>query len=120
MGRNAVNPLQGIQRDGGCAEPWIGGCFQKQVAVVKFLQRIHDHCRAGDIAGLGFQGGDLGGFDRRTGIDRKSGMDLRQQILHEGFCQAFGLVQTQKEEAAEQLQDSRRVQRRERQKCSIG
>ena len=74
MRRDAVNPLERIQLDRGCAGPWIGRRFQNQVAVVEFFERIHGQYRPGDVSGLRFQRGDFGGFDRRSGIDRKSGM----------------------------------------------
>ena len=88
MRRNAVNPLERIQLDRGCAGPGIGRCFQNQAAVVEFLQRIHGQYGAGDISGLRFQGGDFGGFDRRSGINRKSRMHPGQQILHESSRKA--------------------------------
>jgi hypothetical protein len=59
MGRDAVNPFERVQLNGGCAGPWIGRGFHNQSAVVEFLQRIHGQCGTGDISGLGFQGGDF-------------------------------------------------------------
>jgi len=69
MGGEAVDPLERVECDGGRAGSWIGRGIHNQVAVIEFLQGIHGHCRAGDIAGLGLQRGDFGGIDRRSGID---------------------------------------------------
>jgi hypothetical protein len=120
MGRDAVNPLEGIQGDGGRARSRIGRSLQNQVAGVEFLQCIHGQDRPCDISGLRFQRGDFGSIDRRTRINRETRMHPGQQILHEGFGKTFGLVQTQKKQAAEYLHHRQSVQRGKRQKFPVG
>jgi len=85
MGRDAVNPFERVQLNGGCAGPWIGRGFQNQSAVCKLFERIYSQYRPGDVLGLRFQGGDFGGLDRRAGINRKSGMRPGQQVLHKAL-----------------------------------
>ena len=48
MRRDAVNPFERIQLDGGCAGPWIGRRFQNQSAVVELFERIHGQYGPGD------------------------------------------------------------------------
>jgi hypothetical protein len=52
--RDAMNPLQGIQRHGGCPRPCVGRRFPNQDAVVESEQRIHSHYRMRDASGLRF------------------------------------------------------------------
>ena len=47
-------------------------------------------------------------------------MDPGQEIVHEGFREAFGPVQALKEEAAEDFHDGGRVGRGKRQELAIG
>jgi hypothetical protein len=72
VGRNAVDPLDRIQLDRGCACPWIGRGFQDQAAVVELFERIHGQYGPGDIPGLGFNRSDLSGIDRRSRVHGKS------------------------------------------------
>ncbi len=108
--RDAVDALQGIERDGGRAGPGIGRRFQNQAGAVQFTQRIHGQHGPGDVSGLGLQGGALGGIDGRARINGESGMDPGQEVVHERLRQALGLVQAQEQKAAEQLHDRRSVQ----------
>ncbi len=120
MSRNSVNPLERIQRDGGGARPGIGGCFHYQIAVIALPERLHGHGGPRDIASLRFERGQGGAIDRGSGKDRESGMNPGQEIVHEGFREALGPVQTLEQQAAEYLHDRRRIDRREGQELAIG
>jgi hypothetical protein len=69
MKGEAVDPLERVECDGGCAGSWIGRRIHNQVAVIESSERIQRHSRPGDIPGLRFQRGGSRPFDRGAGID---------------------------------------------------
>jgi len=115
----AVNPFERIQTEHGRTGSWVRGCLQSQAAVIKFLQRIHGQGGAGDASGLRLEQGSGAGFDRRSGEDGRSPVDPREKILHEALGESFRLVQAPEQQTAEDLHDSGRVERRERQELSF-
>ena len=72
---DAVDPLERIEEETGSAGAWVRGCFQDQVAVLEFLQRVDGQGGAGDIAALRFEGGKGGAIGGRPRKDRESRMD---------------------------------------------
>jgi len=63
----AVNPLVRIEHEPGGAGARGRGRFQGRVAVLEFAQGVHGQSGARDVATLGFERGEGGGFHRRSG-----------------------------------------------------
>jgi len=119
MGGDPVNPFQGVEHHARGAGVRVRRRLQGQRAVIEFLERIHGQSRARDVAALGFERGEGGAIDRRSGENRESGMDPRQEIVHEAFREAFGPVHALEEDAAEDFHDGGGIGRRKRQELSI-
>jgi len=120
MRRDAMNPLDRIQLNERCARPRIRRRFHNESAAVERLEGGHRQSQPCNVAGLRFNRSNFCRIDRRTGIYGKSRVNPGQEILQEGFRKPFGLVQTQKEHAAEYFHCRRSIQRGERDKLSIG
>ena len=69
MRGDPVNPFQGVQHHAGGAGARVRGRLQGQRAVIEFLERIHGQSGARDVAALGFERGEGGAIDRRSGED---------------------------------------------------
>ena len=115
-----VNPFQRIEGDGGDAGARIGGSLHGEAPIRLFFERVHGQARTGDVSGLGFERLCLAGIDGRSSKRRKAGMSPGEEVAHEGLGKTFGLVKTLQKEAAEELHDSRGIQRRQRQELPFG
>ena len=75
-----VNPFQWIEHHAAGAGARVRERLEGQVAVIEFIEGIHGQSGAGDVAALGFERGDRGGIDGRSGEDQESGMDPGRKI----------------------------------------
>jgi hypothetical protein len=48
-------------------QAWVRARFQRQRAVVEFLERVHGQSGARDVVALGFERGEGGTIDRGAG-----------------------------------------------------
>lgn len=120
MRDDPVNPFQRIQRDGGGAGARIGGSLHGEAPIRLFFERVHGQGRTGDVTGLGFEGLCLAGFEGRSGEDGEAWVNPGEELVAECLRKPFSLVETLQKEAAEELHDSRGIQRRQRQELPFG
>jgi len=119
MRRDAVDPLQGIEDQHGGAGAGIGRGLHGKSTVVSFLEGVHGQGGACDVSGLGLERG-RSGLDRRSGEDRETRVDPREQVSHETLREAVGLVEAGQQEAVEELRDGGRVEGRQGEELPIG
>ena len=67
MRGDPMNPFQGVEHHARGAGARVRRRLQGQRAVIEFLERIHGQSRARDVAALGFERGEGGAIDRRSG-----------------------------------------------------